>query len=567
MNRVLPKDSNQMMDWSWDDYAPFFDYLENYGLTSENVSDWMKYWSDLSELIGEVGTSVYVSTTVDTADEEAKSRYHRFLDDISENVSSRNQILKIKLLDSELSPDNFEIPLRGMKSEVELFSEENLPLMTSDAKLSKEYDAIVGSQTVNWNDKEVTLTQLAPVMLETNRDKREKAWRLASDRRLKDRSEINKIWKKILKIRVSIAENSGHEDYRAWRWKYLKRFDYTPKDCLTFHNSIEKIIVPLADKLLQKRKEALGLAKLKPWDLSVDIFGRDPLVPFEDASELEEKCHNIFSSLDFELGNYFQVMREKSLLDLGNRKGKAPGGYCTEYPFQRLPFIFMNAVGTHSDVQTMIHEGGHAFHVFESADLPYASQRDVGMEFAEVASMAMELLASSYLSEKNGGFYSEEESARARIEHLEKIIMFWPYMAVVDAFQHWAYTNPTDAFDTGNCDKEWTKLWKRFQMSEHIDYSGCEDIISTGWHNKLHIYHVPFYYVEYGMAQLGAIQIWGNSLKNAKKAIQDYKAALGLGGNASLPELYEAAGAKFSFDDKTLKYAATLIEEQIQELS
>ena len=567
MNRVLPKDSNQMMDWSWDDYAPFFDYLENYGLTSENVSDWMKYWSDLSELIGEVGTSVYVSTTVDTADEEAKSRYHRFLDDISENVSSRNQILKIKLLDSELSPDNFEIPLRGMKSEVELFSEENLPLMTSDAKLSKEYDAIVGSQTVNWNDKEVTLTQLAPVMLETNRDKREKAWRLASDRRLKDRSEINKIWKKILKIRVSIAENSGHEDYRAWRWKYLKRFDYTPKDCLTFHNSIEKIIVPLADKLLQKRKEALGLAKLKPWDLSVDIFGRDPLVPFEDASELEEKCHNIFSSLDFELGNYFQVMREKSLLDLGNRKGKAPGGYCTEYPFQRLPFIFMNAVGTHSDVQTMIHEGGHAFHVFESADLPYASQRDVGMEFAEVASMAMELLASSYLSEKNGGFYSEEESARARIEHLEKIIMFWPYMAVVDAFQHWAYTNPTDAFDTGNCDKEWTKLWKRFQMSEHIDYSGCEDIISTGWHNKLHIYHVPFYYVEYGMAQLGAIQIWGNSLNNAKKAIQDYKAALGLGGNASLPELYEAAGAKFSFDDKTLKYAATLIEEQIKELS
>ena len=567
MNRVLPKDSNQMMDWSWDDYAPFFDYLENYGLTSENVSDWMKYWSDLSELIGEVGTSVYVSTTVDTADEEAKSRYHRFLDDISENVSSRNQILKIKLLDSELSPDNFEIPLRGMKSEVELFSEENLPLMTSDAKLSKEYDAIVGSQTVNWNDKEVTLTQLAPVMLETNRDKREKAWRLASDRRLKDRSEINKIWKKILKIRVSIAENSGHEDYRAWRWKYLKRFDYTPKDCLTFHNSIEKIIVPLADKLLQKRKEALGLAKLKPWDLSVDIFGRDPLVPFEDASELEEKCHNIFSSLDFELGNYFQVMREKSLLDLGNRKGKAPGGYCTEYPFQRLPFIFMNAVGTHSDVQTMIHEGGHAFHVFESADLPYASQRDVGMEFAEVASMAMELLASSYLSEKNGGFYSEEESARARIEHLEKIIMFWPYMAVVDAFQHWAYTNPTDAFDTGNCDKEWTKLWKRFQMSEHIDYSGCEDIISTGWHNKLHIYHVPFYYVEYGMAQLGAIQIWGNSLNNAKKAIQDYKSALGLGGNASLPELYEAAGAKFSFDDETLKYAATLIEEQIQELS
>tara|TARA_Y100000746_G_C15405115_1_gene408029 strand:- start:543 stop:1226 length:684 start_codon:yes stop_codon:yes gene_type:complete len=227
----------------------------------------------------------------------------------------------------------------------------------------------------------------------------------------------------------------------------------------------------------------------------------------------------------------------------------------------------MNAVGTHSDVQTMIHEGGHAFHVFESADLPYSSQRDVGMEFAEVASMAMELLASPFLAEKDGGFYSDEDSARARIEHLEKVIMFWPYMAVVDAFQHWAYTNPDKALKPENCDAEWTALWERFQMSEHIDYTGCEDIIATGWHNKLHIYHVPFYYVEYGMAQLGAIQIWGKSLKDEKKAIRDYRTALSLGGNATLPQLYEAAGAKFSFDDKTLEYAANLIEEQIKDLS
>ena len=556
-----------MKDWSWDNYIPFFDYLEDFNLTLENVSDWMKYWSDLSELIGEVGTSVYVATTVDTADEEAKSRFHKFLEEISENASSRNQELKIKFLKSEVSPENFVIPLRGMKSEVDLFSEKNLPLLTSDAKLSKEYDAIIGSQTVKWDDEEVTLTQLSPVMLETDRDKREKAWKLAANRRIEDRKSINEIWEKVLKIRMSIAKNSGHEDYRAWRWEYLKRFDYTPDDCLTFHNSIEKVIVPLADKLLKNRKEAMGLDKLKPWDLSVDIFGREALAPFKDAEELEERCHSIFNSVDPELGKHFHIMREKKLLDLGNRKGKAPGGYCTEYPFQRLPFIFMNAVGTHSDVQTMIHEGGHAFHVFESADLPYSSQRDVGMEFAEVASMAMELLASPFLTEKDGGFYTKADSARARIEHLEKIIMFWPYMAVVDAFQHWAYTNPEKALNSDNCDLEWTKLWKRFQMSEHIDYSGCEDIIATGWHNKLHIYHVPFYYVEYGMAQLGSIQIWGNSLKNEKKAIQDYRKALSLGGNATLPELYQAAGAKFSFDDKTLEYAANLIEEQIKDLS
>ena len=567
MNHVLPKDSTQMRDWSWDQYVPFFDHLETFDLNPTNISNWMKYWSDLSELVGEVGTSVYVSTTVDTMDEEAKERYHKFLEDISENVSSRNQKLKIKFLDSGLSPDDFKIPLRGIKSEVSLFSKDNLPLLTSDAKISKEYDAIIGSQTVKWENEEITITQLSPTMLETDRDKREKAWKLASTRRLQDRNSINKIWERVLKIRMSIAENSGYEDYRAWRWEYLKRFDYTPEDCLTFHESIEKVIVPLANKLLEKRKVALGLDKLKPWDLSVDIFGRDALVPFENADELEDKCHNIFNSVDPELGNHFAIMREKELLDLGNRKGKAPGGYCTEYPFQRLPFIFMNAVGTHSDVQTMIHEGGHAFHVFESADLPYSSQRDVGMEFAEVASMAMELLASPFLAEKDGGFYSDDDSARARIEHLEKVIMFWPYMAVVDAFQHWAYTNPDKALKSDNCDAEWTALWERFQMSEHIDYSGCEDIIATGWHNKLHIYHVPFYYVEYGMAQLGAIQIWGNSLNDDKKAIRDYRAALSLGGNATLPQLYEAAGARFSFDDKTLEYAANLIEEQIKDLS
>jgi len=567
MSIALPKNSAKMKDWSWDNYVPFFDYLEDLDLSSSNVNEWMKYWSDLSELIGEVGTSVYISTTVDTTDEEAKARYHKFLEEISENVSSRNQKLKIKFLESGFSPDNFDIPLRGMKSEVGLFSEKNLPLLTSDAKLSKEYDAIIGSQTVRWEGEEVTLTQLSPVMLKTDRKNREKAWKMAAKRRLEDRQSINEIWIKILKTRMSIAKNSGYGDYRAWRWEYLKRFDYTPEDCLTFHRSIEKVIVPLADKLLKNRKEALGLEKLKPWDLSVDIYGREPLSPFKDAGELEDKCHNIFKSVDPVLGDYFGVMRKENLLDLDNRKGKAPGGYCTEYPFQRLPFIFMNAVGTHSDVQTMIHEGGHAFHVFESAELPFSSQRDVGMEFAEVASMAMELLASPYLTIDNGGFYTDKESSRARIEHLEKIIMFWPYMAVVDAFQHWAYTNPDKALNPDNCDSEWSDLWKRFQMSEHIDYSDCDDIISTGWHNKLHIYHVPFYYVEYGMAQLGSIQIWGNSLQDRKKAIQDYRAALSLGGNATLPELYEAAGAKFSFDDETLLNAANLIEEQISDLS
>ena len=556
-----------MQDWKWADYEPFFEYLLTQEINKDNIESWMKYWSDFSELIGEVGTDVYVSTTVDTTDEDAKKRFHTFLEDISENASTRNQKLKKKLLESRITPKNFDVPLRAIKSEVDLFCKENLPLMTKDSKLSKEYDAVIGAQTVEWEGEEITITQLSPVLLGTDREKREKAWRLAAERRLKDRDKINKIWQKILEIRIQIAKNAGYDNYRSWRWEYLQRFDYTPDDCLNFHSGIEKVVKPFVDKLMNTRKEQLGLDVLKPWDLSVDTFNRDPLEPFEDASELEEKCHNIFRAVDKDLGNHFNIMREQKLLDLANRKGKAPGGYCTEYYHRRLPFIFMNAVGTHSDVQTMLHEGGHAFHVFESDQLPYSSQREVGMEFAEVASMAMELLAAPYITEEHGGFYNSNDANRARIEHLEKIIMFWPYMAVVDGFQHWAYTNPNEAMNPDNCDAEWTRLWKRFQTFDDLDSSEFDDIIATGWHNKLHIYHVPFYYVEYGMAQLGAIQVWGNALKNQKEAVEKYRYALSKGGNATLPDLFEAAGAKFAFDEDMLTYAVNLVDNQIKEMN
>ena len=567
MDLELPKTSKEMEDWDWGDFEPYFNSLINHKINEENITTWMKYWSDFSELVGELGTDVYVATTVDTTDEVAKKRFISFLENISENASTKNQILKKKLLDSRINLPNFSIPLRAMKSEVELFNEENLPLLTKDSKLSKEYDATIGAQTVEWEDKEVTITQLSPELLGTDRARREKAWRLAAERRLEDRENINEIWQKILETRINIAKNAGHDNYRSWRWKYLKRFDYTPNDCIKFHDAIEKIVKPYANELIKKRKEQLGLDVLRPWDLSVDTHNRKPLSPFRSADELEEKCHNIFKAVDVELGNHFKIMRQEKLLDLANRKGKAPGGYCTEYYHRRLPFIFMNAVGTHSDVQTMLHEGGHAFHVFESNKLPYSSQRDVGMEFAEVASMSMELLAAPYITKEHGGFYNSDDANRARIEHLEKTIMFWPYMAVVDGFQHWAYTNPEDAMDPTNCDAEWTRLWKRFQTFDDLDSSDFEDIIATGWHNKLHIYHVPFYYVEYGMAQLGAIQVWGNALKNQKEAVEKYRYALSKGGNATLPELFEAAGAKFAFDEDMLTYAVNLIDNQIKEMN
>jgi oligoendopeptidase F len=333
---------------------------------------------------------------------------------------------------------------------------------------------------------------------------------------------------------------------------------------MQFHQAIEKVAVPAARRLYAKRQKQLGLDKLRPWDLYVDPLGREALKPYQTITELEDKVSTIFHRVDPELGGYFDIMRTKGLLDLDNRKGKAPGAYCNNYDMVRLPFISENAVGLHADVATLLHESGHAFHVFEEAHLPYYHQLQVGMEFNEVASMAMELLASPYLVASEGGFYSEKEAARARVEHLEEDIVFWPYMAVVDAFQHWAYTRPVAAADPDNCDQKWAELRQRFSIG--VDWSGLEDIMVTGWQSKQHIFEVPFYYVEYGLASLGAFQVWRNALKDQKAAVAAYRRALALGGTVPLPKLYETAGARFAFDAKTLQEAVGLAEEMIEKL-
>ena len=386
-----------------------------------------------------------MATTLNTADQEAKNRFNAFLDDIYSPSQAANQVLKQKLLASGLQPQGFDIPLRNMRVEAEIYREENLPLLSEEKKLVNEYDEIIGAQTVEWEGREVTTTQLQPVYLSLERSKREKAWRLSMERKLADRQKLNVLWGTMLDVRGKIARNAGFMDYRAYRWKELLRFDYTPENCVQFHQAIEQVAVPAAKRIYAKRQKQLGLDKLRPWDLNVDPLGREALKPYQTITELEDKVSAIFHRVDPELGGYFEIMRSKGLLDLDNRKGKAPGAYCNNYDMVRLPFIFENAVGLHGDVATLLHESGHGFHVFEEAHLPYYHQLQVGMEFDEVASMAMELLASPYLLASEGGFYSEKDAARARIEHLEEAVLFWPYMAVVDAFQHWAYTNPAAA--------------------------------------------------------------------------------------------------------------------------
>jgi oligoendopeptidase F len=383
-------------------------------------------------------------------------------------------------------------------------------------------------------------------------------------RKLADRQKVNEAWGKLLDVRVRIGGNAGFPDYRAYRWQELLRFDYTPEDCRQFHQAIEQVVVPAASRIYEKRHKQLGLSSLRPWDLNVDPQGREALKPYQAITELEEKVSAIFHRVDPELGEYFEIMRREGLLDLENRKGKAPGAYCNNYDLVRLPFIFENAVGLHTDVSTLIHEGGHAFHVFEEARLPYYQQLPVGMEMAEVASMAMELLAFPYLVASEGGFYSEKDAARAQIEHLEECVLFWPYMVVVDAFQHWAYENPADAMHPENCDQMWAELWHRYMIG--VDWDGLEDEMVTGWQRKQHIFEVAFYYIEYGLASLGAFQIWANAMKDQTAAVAAYRRALSYGGTLPIPKLYEAAGAKFAFDVETVRQVVSLAEGMIEKL-
>lgn len=556
----LPQEATPMSRWSWSEIEPYYHDLAARSLSRDTATTFLMDWTRLSERLDEVLQRHYVATTCNTADQEAEQRFNTFLDEIYPAMQDAEQQLKKKLLDSGLEPPGFELPLQKMRAEVALFRPANLPLFTEEHKLSAQYDKIVGAQTVQWAGEELTLTQLQPVYQNPDRPMREQAWRLAAERQLADREAINALWQKFLELRQQVAANTNLGDYRAFCWQKLHRFDYTPDDCQLFHEAIEAEVVPAASRIYQKRRQRLGLETLRPWDLEVDPLGRPPLRPFREVSELQAKAGSMFHHLDPQLGAYFETMVHEGLLDLDNRKNKAPGGYCTSFAAAKRPFIFMNVVGVHEDVQTMLHEAGHAFHVFESSRLPYYQQLQVGEEFGEIGSMAMELLAAPYLS-ASGGFYSQAEAARARIEHLEQAILFWPFMAVVDAFQHWVYENPAAAMHPANCDAHWATLWRRFMPG--VDWTGLEQELLTGWQRKLHIHQVPFYYVEYGLAQLGSVQVWRNSLNDQAGAVAGYRRALALGGTASLPELYATAGAKFAFDRSTLRAAVTLMEETI----
>lgn len=567
MFQDLPSTPQALLAWNWPQIEPYYHDLRTRPLDAENVDAWLTDWTRLSEKVEELYTRLSIATTVNTADQQAEARLKEFLDSIFPNALAAEQALKEKLLASRLEPAGFEIPLRNMRAEAELFREANLPLLSEQQKLALEYDKIFGAQTVLWEGEEITLPKLALQFHQPERDRRERAWLLKAERQLADRQAINDLWQAFMGLRARIAHNADKPDYRAYAWQQRLRFDYTPEDCKAFAQAIEEVVVPAASRVYERYRKALGLDRLRPWDLTDGWYGHPtsppdlpPLKPFQSTNELVRGASAIFHHVDPVLGGYFDTMVADGLTDLENRKNKAPGAYCASLASLRKPFIFVNAVGTHEDVMTILHESGHAFHVFETAHLPYIHQLSVPMEFAEVASMGMELLASPYLTE----FYSPAQAARARIEHLEGMLLFWPFMAVVDSFQHWVYENPGDGADPAACDRKWSELWDRFIPG--VDWSGLEDVKATGWHRKLHIHQLPFYYVEYGLAQLGAVQIFGNARRNQGGAVTAYRRALASGGTLTLPALFAAADARFALDAGTLRQAVTLMENTIAEL-
>jgi oligoendopeptidase F len=562
MKKNFPVETEALLKWTWAEIEPYYNDLQAVELNAGNVNGWLQDWSDLGRRVFEIQARLEVRTTVNTADEEGEKLYTNFLNTIFPKNQEAENGLKQKLLASKLEPKNFRIALRNMHAEADLFCEENLPLLSEEQKIGLEYNKIMAAQTVKWEGEERTISQMYPLQLEKDRATREKAMLMVLERQLADFESLGEIWIQLMKIRRQVALNAGKADYRAYQWQAKHRFDYTPDNAKSFHRAIEEVVVPAAARIRERWRKKLVVETLRPWDTEADPNGLEPIRPFKTIDELNHGMKRIFDQVDPELGRRYRTMVTEGLLDLENRKNKAPGGYCTMFPVSHRPFIFMNSVGTHADVETLLHEGGHGFHVFETAGINLFHNITTPMEFNEVASMAMELLGGRYLMES--GMYTEAEAARARIRHLETHLIFWPYMAVVDAFQHWMYENHDLASDPARSSEKWSELFDRYMVG--LDWRGLEQYKAVRWQRQLHIYLYPFYYVEYGLAQLGAAQVWANSLVNYPGAVKAYRKALSLGGTVTLPELFAAAGAKFSLEAATLKRSVDLMERTIEEL-
>ncbi len=554
------------VDWGdWSQIAPLYDQLEARAAECRSAADlekWVLDWGELTAALDQDGSERYIAMTCHTDDAEIEKAYLHFVEHIQPEVKPREFKLAQLFVDhaarEKLPRPRYEVFDRTTALQVELFRPENVPLETEEAKLGQQYQKISGSLTVDFRGKERTLVEMARYQEEPDRATRQEAWELVANRRLKEVEAFEKIFDEQVKLRVQMAKNAGFPNYVEYTFRRLRRFDYGPADCLKFHEAIEQEVMPVLRELQAERRRQLGLKTLRPWDLAVDPESRPALRPFEQVDGMVANTQKIFNQLDKSLAGGFQQMQDLKLLDLANRKGKAPGGYQSTLAEARLPFIFMNAVGVQRDVETILHEAGHAFHALAMRGEDLHAYRDAPIEFCEVASMSMELLGNEYIE----NFYAAPEAKRARRDHLEGIVEVFPWIATVDAFQHWIYSHPEHTREERRA--AWDDLMKRF--GGDVDWTGLETARGHLWHRQLHIFLHPFYYVEYGIAELGALQVWANSRKDKAQALDDYKRGLSLGGSRPLPELFAAAGCRFDFTAATIKPLVELVRTEWQKL-
>jgi oligoendopeptidase F len=556
---VLPPSPSAFAKASWDDVAPYFDDLAARPLEPSTIEAWLAEWSRLEELVTEAASRAMIAYTIDTSDREKEADHLRFSTEVLPRMEERSVELARRLVESGHSTPELATTLARFRTQIEIFRDENVPIFAELEEHSTRYQRITGSIMVEWEGVELPLPHLQPYLKSPDRAVRERAFRAASLPYIQRRDELATLFDRMYQLRMRAARNAGFANFRDYIFPAKFRFDYTPADCERFHEAVEQAVTPAVERVMEARRKRLGLDVLRPWDLAVDPYREKPLRPFSDASELAGKAQRVFERIDPLLGREFQTMIDEGLLDLESRKGKAPGGYCETLHFHGRPFIFMNAVGLVEDVMTLLHEAGHAFHAFAAHRLPLIWQRHPGSEAAELASMSMELLATPHLTQPVG-YFTAQDARSAWLEHLEDILLSLVHIASVDAFQTWIYTSGQG----GNADARdaaWLRIRSRFERG--VDWSGLEQERLARWHRQLHIFMYPFYYIEYGIAQLGAVQVWRNSLEDPVRAVARYREALSLGAVQTLPEIYRTAGACLTFDVDSIAELVQLVERHI----
>lgn len=552
---------------TWEKLQPYFDTLLKTELDSvETLRMWLRQRSELESVISEDMAWRYINMTCYTENEAYSKAYQDFVVNIQPQMAPVSDQLNKKVAASpflaalEKEP-GYDIMIRNLKKEIEIFREKNVPLYTEINTETQKYAQISGAMAVEVEGKELTLQQASVILMATDRKKREEVYHKISKRRLQDKETLDQLFTTLVDLRQQVSVNAGFTNFRDYMFKALGRFDYTPADCFAFHDSIQSEVVPLLDTMAKERKAALKVEALRPWDKAVDPEGKDALKVFENGKDLTDKTIDVFSRLDAYLGQCLSIMKEMGHLDLESRKGKAPGGY--NYPLAEIgvPFIFMNATSTLRDMVTIMHEGGHAIHNFLTRDLELNDFKSTPSEVAELASMSMELISMEHW---NVFFSNEEELKRAKREHLEDIIETLPWVATIDKYQHWIYENA--AHTQAQRKENWNKIFDAFADSA-TDWSGLTEAKDYLWQKQLHLYEVPFYYIEYGMAQLGAIAVWRNYKLNKKKGLEGYTNALKLGYMKSIPEVYKAANIKFDFSRVYIKELMDFVKAELAALN